>query len=77
MKKSTTHQTWLLAVIGAVIPLTLILGSELHIPQRITLPILITAILIFSAMAMWTHANANANGHEWWQDNSSTGWRGY
>jgi hypothetical protein len=78
MKQSVKPQRWwLLFLVGGVIPLTLILGSQFDIPQRFTIPILVIAALAFGAMWIWMHANANATGDEWWQDNSSSGWRGY
>lgn len=78
MNQSTKHQRWwLLVIVGAIIPLTMILGSQFGVPQRITLPILVVTALVFGSMAIWMRANANATGDEWWQDNSSSGWRGY
>lgn len=68
---------WLLVVVGGIILLTIILGNEFDIPQRITIPIVVVGALVFGAMAIWMRANANATGEEWWQDDSSSGWRGY
>lgn len=68
---------WLLVMVGAIIPLTIIVGDVFNIPQRIMLPIIVVIALVFGSMAIWMRANANATGDEWWQDNSSSGWRGY
>lgn len=68
---------WLLILVGGIVPLTLILGSEYGISNRITIPIMVVAALIFGSMWLWMHANANATGDEWWQDDSASGWRGY
>ncbi len=78
MKRTTNPQRWwLLIVVGALIPLSLILGSEFNIPQRFTILIAVVAALVFGSMLLWMRANANATGEEWWQDDNSSGWRGY
>ena len=78
MKQSSQRQRWwLLILVGGIIPLILILSNEFNIPQRFTLPIVVVGALAFGAMALWMRANANATGDEWWQDDSSSGWRGY
>ena len=78
MKQSSKQQRWwLLVLVGAIIPLTLLLAHEFDLAQRFTVPIIVVTALVFGSMAMWMYANANATGDEWWQDDSSTGWRGY
>jgi undecaprenyl pyrophosphate phosphatase UppP len=74
---SKRQQWWLLVLVGAIIPLTLLLGNEFDLAQRIVVPVIIVTALVFGSMAIWMRANANATGDEWWQDDSSTGWRGY
>ena len=77
MKRRTPSQHgWLLVLIGSLIPLTLILGNEFHVVQQIIIPIVVVSALMFGAMAIWMRANANATGDEWWQDDTSSGWRG-
>ena len=67
----------LLTLIGISIPLALILGSYLGIPQRITIPYAVLATLVASSISLWTYANKDAEGDEWWQDDDASGWRGY
>ena len=78
MKQSAKRQRWwLLILVGGLIPLIIIIGSQFNIPQRFILPVIVVGALVFGAMALWIRANANATGDEWWQDDSSSGWRGY
>lgn len=78
MEPSSKRQHWwLLILIGGLIPLVLMLDSQFDIPQRFTIPVVVIAGLIFGAMALWMRANVHATGDEWWQDDSSSGWRGY
>ncbi|MCB9455154.1 MAG: hypothetical protein H6671_04105 [Anaerolineaceae bacterium] len=56
----------------------LILEDRFDTPQRFVLPvIMLLAVLVAGTMGIWMRANAKANGDEWWQDDSSSGWRGY
>jgi hypothetical protein len=77
-QQPTKHQRWWMVVsfIG-VIALTLVLGTVFNIPQRFTLPIIMIVVLVGGTMTVWMRANTNATGEEWWQDDSSSGWRGY
>ena len=78
MNQSSKRQRWwLLILVSNLIPLILIFGAQFNIPQRFTLPLIVVDVLLFGAMALWMRANAKATGDEWWQDDSSSGWRGY
>lgn len=68
---------WLLIVVGGLIVLTFILGSQYGVSNRVTIPIEVVGTLIFGSMWLWMRANATATGDEWWQDDSASGWRGY
>ncbi len=42
----------------------------------------IVVLVVFASMAVfpaviWLHATDHADGSEWWQDDDSSGWRGY
>jgi ABC-type dipeptide/oligopeptide/nickel transport system permease component len=78
MTQPTKHQRWWLPIsfIG-IISLIFVLGSQFDLPQRLTLPLIVVTLLAFGTMAVWMRANTNATGEEWWQDDSSSGWRGY
>jgi hypothetical protein len=67
---------WIVVFVGILIPLTLIVGAEFNVSQRIIIPAFVFATLMFGAMALWRRANMNATGQEWWQDDTSAGWRG-
>lgn len=79
MKTASTKPRygWLLILIGSIIPITLILGQQFGIPHRFTVPLIVVVMLILATTALWAHAKAKATGEEWWQDESSLGWRGY
>ena len=66
-----------LILVGGVIPTLIILSIIFDFPQIVTIPLLIILDLIFGSMALWTYANRNADGSEWWHDDSASGWRGY
>lgn len=68
---------FLLLLIGGSVPTVIILGSVFNVPQRFVVVYVMFSLLIFGAMALWSHANVNADGTEWWQDDDATGWRGY
>ncbi|MBZ0301101.1 MAG: hypothetical protein K8J31_15240 [Anaerolineae bacterium] len=70
-------RSWLLILMGSVIPLTLIMGIQFHIEQRFTAAIVVAALLVFASMELWIHASAPAIGDEWWQDDHCSGGRGY
>ena len=67
----------LVRIIAFSIPLVLILGSFLGIPHRLTIPYAVLAALVAGSIALWIHANEDAEGSEWWQDDDASGWRGY
>ena len=59
------------------IPALLLLGLLYRLSLPALIFFLIAGTLALSAAAMWHHANANARGDEWWQDDEASGWRGY
>ena len=66
-----------LILIGGSIPTTIILSSYFELPKTAVIPLVVILSLIFGAMALWAYANREADGSEWWQDDSASGWRGY
>lgn len=66
-----------LILVGGAIPTLLILSAYFKIPQAATIALVIILAIAFGSMALWSFANRNANGSEWWQDDSASGWRGY
>ena len=78
MKQIASKKTHLLNVLtGGAIPVVLILNSYFGLPDELTIALLIFLSLIFGSMALWAYANGRADGSEWWQDDSASGWRGY
>jgi ABC-type transport system involved in cytochrome bd biosynthesis fused ATPase/permease subunit len=66
-----------LILAGGSIPTVIVLGNYFTVRQAAVVILVISLGLIFCAMALWTYANRNADGNEWWQDDSASGWRGY
>ena len=73
----TRQRWWVLGLIGGIIPLSIVLSLADSISPEVAVTVSIVAALVLGAMAVWMHANANAHGDEWWQDDQSSGWRGY
>lgn len=66
-----------LAFIGVASIGGMIVALEFGVSQTLVIVIALLVGLIIGAMTLWHHANANATGDEWWQDDSCSGWRGY
>ena len=66
-----------LILVGGMIPATIILSGIFDLPKRTFVPLIIILSIVFAAMALWVYANRKADGAEWWQDDSASGWRGY
>lgn len=77
MKTSKPQYGWSLILISSIIPTILILGYQFSVPHRFTVPLIVIVSLILGTLALWANAKAEATGEEWWQDDSSMGWRGY
>ncbi|MCA9900912.1 MAG: hypothetical protein KC433_22140 [Anaerolineales bacterium] len=78
MKKIVSNKTYRrFALVGGLIPLLLILNIYYGLPDIVFVVLFIFLSLIFGSMALWVYANRHADGSEWWQDDSASGWRGY
>lgn len=66
-----------LGTIGVSIAVVIVLGSRFEIPSRFIIPYVVLALLVYGSIVLWTCANENADGSEWWQDEDASGWRGY
>jgi uncharacterized membrane protein YdjX (TVP38/TMEM64 family) len=66
-----------LILVGGAIPTVIILSSYFEISKKASIPIVIILALVFASMALWAYSNRKADGSEWWQDESASGWRGY
>jgi hypothetical protein len=60
-----------------IIPAIILAGIVFHLSQSFLVPLLIFIALLVGAALLWTWANKDANGKEWWQDDNASGWRGY
>lgn len=69
--------SFFLILVGAAIPLTLVLSNYINIPTAFTIIAVIILGITFCSMALWAFANRKATGSEWWQDDTASGWRGY
>lgn len=61
----------------AVMIASAVVSLALGLSHTLIVVMLTTGGLVCAAMALWQHANTNAVGDEWWQDDSCSGWRGY
>ncbi|MCA9872141.1 MAG: hypothetical protein KC441_00740 [Anaerolineales bacterium] len=66
-----------LALLAGLIPAIILFGPYLGLSQAWVVVLSIVTALVWGWLAIWTHANAKADGSEWWQDDSASGWRGY
>lgn len=66
-----------LALLAGLIPAIMLFGRFLGLSQAWIVVIVVVAALVWGWTAMWSHANAKADGTEWWQDDNASGWRGY
>lgn len=76
-RKGKWKKQWPLVFMGGMILILLSAGAYLHLPHVVTVPLVVIFSLVFAVTALWRHANKEANGSEWWQDNNASGWRGY
>jgi len=67
----------ILGLLAGLIPAIILFGHFFGLSQAWIVVIVIVAALVWGWLAIWTHANARADGTEWWQDDSASGWRGY
>jgi hypothetical protein len=78
MKRKTNKKRRLLMILtGGAIPALLVMSRVFGLPDRFTIPLVIFIGLIFGSISLWSYANRQATGSEWWQDDSASGWRGY
>lgn len=78
MKPKTNHKTHMpIILVGGAIPTVLILSSYYRLPEAVTIMLVTFLSLILGSIALWAYANRQADGSEWWQDDSASGWRGY
>ncbi len=78
MKSKARWKKYLpLILVGGIIPVSIVLGRYFHFSQAVVVPFIVVVSLIFASMALWAYANRAADGSEWWQDDSASGWRGY
>jgi hypothetical protein len=55
----------------------LLFGHYFGISHDFTIIFTLVGGLIFVSWLIWYHANEQATGSEWWQDDTASGWRGY
>jgi hypothetical protein len=77
MKPTRVKRHLPLIFVGGAIPVTIILSALFNVPEVVPIALVIILGITFGSMALWTYANRNADGSEWWQDDSASGWRGY
>lgn len=75
-KHPRRHNFWTYLV-GGSIPVFTILAPYLGVSTAAIIVYVIVVGLIFGTMLMWDNANEHATGHDWWDDDHSSGWRGF
>lgn len=65
------------AYLGGALVVGMMIGLYSGISSTVLIVAAVIGGLLLGWMALWQHANANARGDEWWQDDSASGWRGY
>ena len=76
-EKRVQRNYFFLVTLGLSIPGAIVVGYIFRIPMRFIIIYVMFAALAFGWLALWTHANRNADGTEWWQDDNASSWRGY
>jgi hypothetical protein len=66
-----------LVLISGAIPAIIILSHYFGLSESTSIPLIVVLILAIGTIAIWTYANRHVDGSEWWQDDSTSGWRGY
>lgn len=77
VERQSKKRSPLLRLVGVSIPTAVVLGVVFHVAQRFVVPFVVVAALLFGAMLLWSYANKETKGTEWWQDDDASGWRGY
>jgi uncharacterized membrane protein HdeD (DUF308 family) len=78
MKQSTNKRKRILTSLEIlIIPAIILLGIMFHLSQAFLVPLLTIVVLFLGAFLLWSRANEDADGSEWWQDDDASGWRGY
>lgn len=78
MKSSLNRRRYMaLVLISGAIPSTIILCSYFGLSESVSVPLIVVLGLAIGTIAIWANANRHVNGSEWWQDDSTSGWRGY
>lgn len=72
------RKSWTVPLLIAVsIPVIMVLGAYFDVAVAYLAVYAVFAAIVAGAAALWQHANGHADGSEWWQDDSASGWRGY
>jgi hypothetical protein len=78
MKQQTSRRDTLRKIAEfLIIPAIIVSGIIFHLSQSLVVPLVVILALLLGALGIWAHANKNADGSEWWQDDNASGWRGY
>lgn len=77
MSRRTRHGNWATVLLIGLTAAAIVLGSSLGIPHSFIIIFVMVAGLILGTALLWQYANHHADGSEWWQDDSASGWRGY
>lgn len=77
MDSQSRHSHFTTVLLIGLMVTAVTIGSYFQIPQSFIIIFMIVVGLILATVLLWRHANSHADGSEWWQDDSASGWRGY
>jgi hypothetical protein len=77
MNRQMRRINFVIVLLGGMVLSAVVLGSYLNIPYAFILIFVIVTGLVLGTVSLWRYANQHADGSEWWQDDSASGWRGY
>lgn len=77
MNRKMRRINFVMVMVAGLMFSAVVLGAYLKIPYAFILIFVIVAGLILGTVSLWRYANQHADGSEWWQDDSASGWRGY
>lgn len=77
MSRRTRYGNLATVLLMGLTAAAIVLGSSLGVSYSFIIIFVMVAGLILGTMLLWQYANHHADGSEWWQDDSASGWRGY
>ena len=77
MSLQKKHSNFVAVLLVGLIVTAVTLGGYFQISPTFITIFVVIAGLILATVLLWSYANRQATGSEWWQDDTASGWRGY